>query len=68
MPDWKQTQTLHADRQKTLCRWCDCVTINTGTRTCDSCWELEARLTQTPDIALKMLQTLPGVWKGGEDE
>lgn len=40
----------------TSCKWCGKQTRMTGTRQCDSCWELSSRIERDPDMAMRILQ------------
>lgn len=37
------------------CKLCGIATLHTGTKRCDSCWELEHRIHGNVDMALKVL-------------
>jgi hypothetical protein len=40
------------------CQLCETPTRNTGTKLCDSCWELDHRVRAFPEIARKILATI----------
>ncbi len=42
----------------TPCVWCSDPAKRLGTRCCDRCWELHDRITERPDLARKMLDSL----------
>lgn len=41
------------------CRLCGEPTVMTGTKLCDRCWELERRIHRDPQLAFKILQSMP---------
>ena len=40
------------------CELCEAPTTMTGTKRCDSCWELETRIESNPTLARKILNSL----------
>ena len=44
--------------EKVPCGLCGTPTRMTGTKRCDRCWELEARIHANPDLAEAILATL----------
>jgi hypothetical protein len=40
------------------CRWCSLPTRMTGTKMCDSCYELSSRIEENKPLAIKILSSL----------
>ena len=44
--------------ETTPCRWCGISTSNLQTEECDSCWELNSRINENPELTKRILASL----------
>jgi hypothetical protein len=46
------------EKETVKCKWCSTETRMTGTKMCDSCWELEHRIEMNLTLAKRMIKEI----------